>query len=372
MTVEFSPSQALPFVSALSRATSTRAIYPTRHPKVIEALAELDKTRAESLEPIHGEDIQLVSLEGELILDSRPIASSQLLFKAFIRGMHQLGIESLTLGAGLDRQECEQLVDGLSGAAPLAPSNHVTIGHLQLSTTETENSAQSELTEADLEVGEKAYLRLREDPRIAASQLEHFVWTLMRKVPQTDRRLLLIPPGSDPLRALFHHSLNVALLTLAQASSLGIHGQACHDLGFAALLHDVGKLLLPAALLERCDRLSDRDWQVAKLHPELGAALLCGLPPVPEIAVQVAYEHHWRYDGRPSFPTPSTPRTASFASQLTAIADSYDALVAARALAGGPGNQIALSVWQGRSGSYLDPTLVRHFMDAVLPQGSEG
>ncbi len=366
MTVEFAPSQALPFVSALSRATSTRAIYPARHPKVAEALAALDKARTSSLKPIHGEEIQLVALEGELILDSRPIASSHLLLKAFIRGMHQLGVESLTLGVGLDRDECRQLVDGLSGAAELKPSTNVAIGHIQLSTTETEQAARAGLTEADLDKGEKAYLALRDDAKTAARQLEHFVWTLIRKVQRTDRAVLLTPPSDDPLRALFYHSLNVALLTMAQATSLGIHGQTCHDLGFAALLHDVGKLRLPAALLQRPNRLSDREWQIEKLHPELGAALLSGLATAPEIAVQVAYEHHWRYDGKPSFPAPSIPRTASFASQLTAVADSYDAIVASRGFAGGPASEAALAVWKRRSGTTLDPTLVDHFVEIVL------
>ncbi len=366
MTVEFGPSQALPFVHALSRATSTRAIYPARHPKVAEALAALDQSLADSLKPIHGNEIQLVALEGELILDSRPIASSQLLLKAFIRGMHQLGVESLTLGVALDRQECRQLVEGLSGAAELSPSANVAIGHLQLATTETEQTVRKGLTEADLDVGEKAYLALRDDAKAAISQLEHFVWTLIRKLRRTERGLLLTPPSGDPLRALFYHSLNVSLLTLAQATSLGIHGQTCHDLAFAALLHDVGKLLLPTTLLQRPNRLNDREWEVEKLHPELGAALLSGLATAPEVAVQVAYEHHWRYDGRPSFPTPSTPRNASFASQLTAVADSYDTLVASRGFAGGPGSEAALEIWKRRSGTTLDPTLVDHFVEVVL------
>jgi putative nucleotidyltransferase with HDIG domain len=371
MTQSFSPSPALPFVAALSRAASTRGIYPAVHPKVAGALADLEQARQEAM-GAGSDEIQIVALDGELIVDGRPLPSSQVQLRAFARGMMRLGIESLTLAAGLDAEQCRRLVDGLSGAAPLEASSHVAIGKLQVTSTEAEEAAARELTEQDLDQGEEAFLRLREDASTAASQLDHFVWTLMRKRPRTRRAFLLPAPTTTGDRALYYHCLSVALLALAQAEALGIHGQARHDIGLAALLHDVGKLSLPPALLERRERLSDREWQVAQLHPELGAALLSGLRAVPEIAILVAYEHHWRFDGHPSFPIPRQPRTPNLASQITAVADTYDTLIASRGLDGPAGAQDTSEIWRQRAGTWLDPELVTSFIREVQPLTAGG
>jgi HD domain len=359
-------SQRLPFVAALSRAANTRAIYPSGHPKVGEALAALDKAVAASLRSGRAEALQIVAIEGELIVDGRPVTSDPLRFRAFARSLVRLGVESLVCGPGLDAEECRRLVDGLSGAGPLEPSPHVAIGRLQLTDGGTEGGPKVWLSEHDLDRAEEAFRRLRADAEGGVEQLGHLVWAFIEGLARTRRSLLLAMPGEgDPDRALFLHSLNVALLALAQAEGLGIRGQALHDLGLAALLHDVGKLRLPKALFERRGRLDERQWQAAQLHPALGAALLSGLRSAPEVAVLVAYEHHWRWDGHPSYPVPSSPRMPSLASQLTAVADTYDAMIAGPGLQRSVAGEAALEVWRRRSGTWLDPLLVASFLPLV-------
>lgn len=359
-------SQRLPFVAALSRAASTRAIYPSGHPKVGEALAALDRAVASGLQGGRAEALQIVAVDGELIVDGRPVSADPLRFRAFARSLERLGIESLSCDPGLDAEECRRLVDGLSGAGPVEPTPHVAIGRLHLEDGGTEGGPKVWLSEHDLDRSEEAFRRLRADAEGGVAQLGHLVWAFIDGLARTRRSLLLTRQvEGDADGALFLHSLNVAFLTLSQAESLGIRGQALHDLGLAALLHDVGKLRLPKALFDRRGRLDEREWQAAQLHPALGAALLGGLPSAPEVAVLVAYEHHWRWDGQPSYPRSSTPRMPGLASQLTAVADSYDAMVAGPGLEGSAAGDAALAAWRRRSGTWLDPVLVANFLPSV-------
>ena len=163
--------------------------------------------------------------------------------------------------------------------------------------------------------------------------------------------------------------MNVSMLVLAQARSLGISGQNLQAIGMAAMLHDIGKLSLPKALLDREGDLSDVEWEIVKMHTVLGAAQLCSLPEATPLAVLVAYEHHLRWDGKPSYPVPSVPRRPNLASQLTAIADTYDVMVDSRGFSGGVHGEAATRVWRERSETFLDPFLVGNFV--LMVAGAE-
>jgi putative nucleotidyltransferase with HDIG domain len=285
--------------------------------------------------------------------------------------MNRLGVERLTLAAGLADEEIHRLVEGLAGVGPLASSPHAVLGRVHLGEAAGDDGdagpvvpklGSEEVSEEVIDEVETSFLRFPTDRQGSVAQLDQMLWQLVEGIDQTTRSLLLLGPMKSFEQRLFAHSVNVALLTLAQARSLGIEGQALHDIGLAALLHDIGKMTLPRSLLHKGGEYTDHEWEVVKLHPELGAAQLCGQEGVPAVAVLVAYEHHLRWDGQPSYPVPTTPRTPNLASQMTAIADTYDAMVAARGLTGGVHGEAARGVWQERSETFLDPFLVGNFV----------
>jgi putative nucleotidyltransferase with HDIG domain len=214
-------------------------------------------------------------------------------------------------------------------------------------------------------------------------QLDRIVWRFMDGLAQATPSLLLLAPIKDRDQASFVHALNTSLLTIALARSLGIGGAVLHDLGLAGMLHDIGRTALPRGAGGAAggvatgvggngggSRLDDASWDVAKHHTEIGAAMLAGMEGVPPLAVQVAYEHHLRWDGQPSFPESARGRLPGFGSQLVAVADTYDTVICSRGLTGAAARDAALRVWKVRSGTWLDPLLVSHFV--ILVAESEG
>lgn len=124
---------------------------------------------------------------------------------------------------------------------------------------------------------------------------------------------------------LFAHSVNTCVMALLAGISLGYSKERLHELGLGALFHDAGKMLLPKTILDKPGPLSDREFAIVKHHPEHGYKLLKNMPSAREIA----YKHHERYDGS-GYPRGISGKACDELSQITAMADVFDALTSSR------------------------------------------
>lgn len=370
------PAHALPVLRSLSTAVNFRALYPSSHPRVVQGIEALVDTLETCLKERGHSEITFLIIEHELLVDDRPIRAGRLYLAPLIRTFRALGVQRITLGAGLDTEEAHHLVEGLASIGELGSTSHVILGKVQLtefgegaSPAETPVSTPLEFSEEQLDDAEEGFIQYSDDPSAGVGRLDRMLWHFVEGMDQSSRSLLLLGPMKSIDQRLFAHAMNVSMLVLAQAKSLGISGQNLHAIGMAAMLHDIGKLHLPKALLDREGDLSDVEWEIVKMHTVLGAAQLCSLPEATPLAVLVAYEHHLRWDGKPSYPVPAVPRRPNLASQMTAIADTYDVMVDSRGFSGGVHGDAATQVWRERSETFLDPFLVGNFV--LMVAGAE-
>jgi HD-GYP domain-containing protein (c-di-GMP phosphodiesterase class II) len=116
------------------------------------------------------------------------------------------------------------------------------------------------------------------------------------------------------------------VLTIFQAQALGIPEELQHEIGIAALFHDIGNILVPREILEKEASPGARERKIMELHPLYGAQYLATLDGITRLAPIVAFEHHLRYDGQ-GYPKPRVSAIKQhLCSQITAIADSFDNL----------------------------------------------
>jgi hypothetical protein len=365
-----------PLLVGLATAIHTRALYPRPHPMVSGTAAEALKALDAALRERGSDEITLLVVDQDLVVDEHPLRGAALYPRTVVRALARRGVQRLTLAGGLELEELVRLLDGLAGTGALTGSAHVVLGRLALAGEAGSGAKEAgvdgergdALSERQVDLAQEAYLRIGADPRGSVELLDRLVWELMEGLASSTRSLLLLGPLRDFDQRLFVHSINCSLLAMAQAGGLGIQGSPLHEIGLAALLHDVGKLGLPRALLHKVGRFNEREWEIVRLHPELGAAQLSGIPGVPALAVLVAYEHHLRWDAKPNYPPLARGRQPSFASQITAIADTYDDFVAARGGGSQPAEQAARAVWRERAGTYLDPFLVGDFVLMVAQE----
>jgi len=173
----------------------------------------------------------------------------------------------------------------------------------------------------------------------------------------------------------FQHSVNVCITASALGIRLGLDRLTTRELGVAALFHDVGKVKIPRKILNKPGRFTPQEWEIMKSHPVLGARTLLrnrGLEPGTIRAVQVALEHHIRFDGS-GYPQLYVPQMPSLYSRIVTICDCYDAMTSVRAYRQIPITPaVAMAyIWHHRDQGF-DPALVKAFigMLGAYPPGT--
>jgi putative nucleotidyltransferase with HDIG domain len=162
----------------------------------------------------------------------------------------------------------------------------------------------------------------------------------------------------------FTHMVNVSILTMAQARSLGIEGEQLREVGLAALLHDIGKVRTPVEILNKPGALTPREFDIIKKHPIDGATILRGTREMPRLAAIVAFEHHLRRDGA-GYPAGLARPTLNLATVLCGIADVYDAMRCKRQYQEAFPTDRILEVMRRNDGRQFDQHLVRRFISLM-------
>jgi putative nucleotidyltransferase with HDIG domain len=156
----------------------------------------------------------------------------------------------------------------------------------------------------------------------------------------------------------------VSILTMGQARGLGIEGSLLREFGLSALLHDIGKVKTPSEILNKPEKLTDREFEILRRHTVDGAEILRRTPEIPQLAPVVAFEHHLRLDGA-GYPFGVSRPTLNLATMLCGIADVYDAMRSQRVYQQAYPTDRILAVLQRNDGKQFDQHLVRRFSQLV-------
>ncbi|MCR4955241.1 MAG: HD domain-containing protein [Lachnospiraceae bacterium] len=131
------------------------------------------------------------------------------------------------------------------------------------------------------------------------------------------------------------------------------------SLQYAALIHDVGKLGIPEAILNKPEKLTAEEWQIMKTHPQVGVDLLKSLNTFDDISDWILY-HHERVDGNGYYKIPE--EEIPLASKIIAIADTYSAITMRRSYKDARTHEEAIQIIKEVAGTQLDEELVEYFL----------
>jgi putative nucleotidyltransferase with HDIG domain len=164
------------------------------------------------------------------------------------------------------------------------------------------------------------------------------------------------------------HLGRVARYAVAFGKRLGLDRQSMLELQCAAILHDVGKLMIPPELLDKTTRLTRDEWYTITKHPVISSKMLRALS-LPPAVVKAAQSHHEWYDGT-GYPLGLQGHAIPLSARILALADSYDAMSSDRPyrVALSP-EEIIREIDEG-AGTQFDPDLVRQ-LRPVLATGME-
>ena len=168
------------------------------------------------------------------------------------------------------------------------------------------------------------------------------------------------------------HSERVANLTVAMAREMNIPEEKLIDIERGALLHDVGKIGVPDAVLRKPRTLSRREWQAMQRHPLL-AGLLVSKVGFLEGALPILLYHHERYDGR-GYPFGLAGDRIPIEARIFAVVDAYDAMTSDRPYRKAVPHEEAVAEIVANAETQFDPAVVRVFQEVVekIPLTEEG
>jgi HD-GYP domain-containing protein (c-di-GMP phosphodiesterase class II) len=196
------------------------------------------------------------------------------------------------------------------------------------------------------------------------------VQAMLRKIdrlrlPLASRRdvesILVRHVGKEIDRALpwqSGHGRRTAAISLSIGQSIGLTTGELHDLKLAALLHDIGLLMLPQELISGGNTLDSESYVAVQNHPRLGASLLEPFFFLREASILIAH-HHERWDGS-GYPYGIRGTFIPLGSRILAIADAYDAIKVPDA-DDTVRNQVALRILLVASKTQFDPALIEVF-----------
>ena len=159
------------------------------------------------------------------------------------------------------------------------------------------------------------------------------------------------------------HTIRVAEYCTLIAKELGINPQEIRKLEKAAILHDIGKVATPDAILLKPGKLSHLEYELIKQHSEVGADMLDKITIYQDLATIIRY-HHARYDGK-GYPRTDSPDEIPLLSRIMIVADSFDAMTTNRIYRTRKNIQEALAEIKRESGLQFHPDIVKASLIAL-------
>ncbi len=165
------------------------------------------------------------------------------------------------------------------------------------------------------------------------------------------------------------HSNRVSELCSEMAKALGWSQLEQNKMKTAGLLHDIGKIGIPEALLNKPGKLTDEEYKVLSTHPEIGYRILQSFENMKDLS-EYAYSHHEKWDGT-GYPRGLKGDEIPIEARMIAIADTYDAMTSARSYREGLPKAYVIAELINCKNTQFDPALVDLFIEKVLNEKIE-
>ena len=358
------------FATLLSGGIRGGAYYPSGHPASLQPFREMAQL-ASLLHRDHGE-IRLAVVDGVLTVAEHLFFAPTPPLEELGRRFEEKGIFGITLKKGVTDQDLvvlARLMGESSGGAAEVKEGLARSGVRSIEVREedvlsqTYNEAVGAIRDIFHEIGSGRIPNSRRMLTVVSSLASVAV-----REPAALVGLSLI---KDYDNYTFQHSVNVGVLSMALAASMGQTDEQVEEAGLAGFLHDIGKTRIDKTILNKPGKLSSDEFLEIKKHPEYGAEIVRQMAGVPGRVAEAVLGHHIRED-REGYPEWAKEQSFGVASAIVAVADCYDAATTLRSYQPPMIPRDAVERIRSMAGTSLDAQVVRHFVELSgrYPTGS--
>ncbi|MGZ8448282.1 MAG: HD-GYP domain-containing protein [Candidatus Deferrimicrobiaceae bacterium] len=360
-------------IQDLAQTIQAATIYPENHQRIQQLFTRLHKRIGQMTSSIGTLHIGIIG--DHFVVDEFPFLEMNPALRKLLGEIREKGFEKFSIRDGLTYGELKRFVyflatgrDDAQGAR-FESIDYGTIQSLQAdSSVTTEVGVQisrSHLLFGATEVLNDLLKSMAQGAGKSVAEARDIVVGIMKGIRQDAQlfhRLMQMQAHDD---YTVTHSLNVSAIVMAQAASLDLPENQIQEIGLAAMLHDVGKEMVPSAILQKPGKIDPSEFATMAQHPVLGAKALRKMDCGSGLPVIVSFEHHMKYDGSGYPKIPSWGRLHPV-SYMTQIADVYDALRTYRPYRDSLDMKTTLSIMEKGRGTEFEPNLFDNFLRSVL------
>ena len=359
------------FFRHIVTAASNVSLYSTEHQQVKDLCtrAMADFAKAVGSDP----DISLMVIDEELIHNGARLGKSMYVSR-FAQLLTARGIGNIRISGHVTGEEISAFVLSLTSKVDrqaVRSTENIRLGKVEVRQNRSdpggttvddfrEALALPDASDSEITKLMEIYEEVKKHKKMKVAGIHEIVAGLVDSLRREAVPFIALAPLHSMDTYTFTHSINVCILNLAQAMSLGIEGQALHDIGIAAMLHDIGKLFLPVELINKQDALEEGEWDLIKQHPIRGAQYLLESPGIPRLAVVTAFEHHLKFN-QGGYPKVPPGWQQNYCSQITTISDFFDAMHTKRSYRKSLEVEEIAAIMESVRGVELHPFLTKNF-----------
>lgn len=376
------------FVRSVNAALRSLALYPASHP----AAGKFFEKVSEAVSPLlaDADRFTLNVLEGDLVVAGSPVMGAPDVHRGLAERLASRGVGSLTLLRGVTAAELRRLLQCLTqDAASLQQAGGIGavltrdgVTRIQVAGGTAAAKPEDEPESLDLlqtrliynnarNASRKVFAEARLGRVPSSGEVQAVVQGMVEGVLKSRHSLLALTMIKSYDEYLFNHSVNVGILSIALGKHLGQGGEALHDLGVGAFLHDLGKVSWPDEIYRKPRDLSEEEWRIVKSHPEEGVKLISRMEGISKVSLRPVLEHHMRHD-RTGYPSPPPDYQIHPFGMIVQVCDVYDAMTTARPYQTAMEPTRAVARMKELAGTVFESAMLEKFIEmlGIYPPGT--
>ena len=365
MTEEIARQLVQAFVSSLKGLK----LYPLQHP----ALARQIQTFLGVLQSCHqlSPSLRIGLHDGALVVNDLLLSADMTAGDDLSKLLQRLELTGLQFDPGVSEDEFSQLLTLMTAPAigdqsvgRLLSARHFSHIHPLIQEAEKESQTPRAVYGRALKVVDNIFHDVRLGKIPSSTEAVSVMGDMVKLMISDPDTLFALSMLKDYDNYTFTHSVNVSVISLAVGRACGLNEEQLRTLGLGALLHDLGKLKVDVEIITKPGRLTAEEFAEIKKHPDDGAALVVEMEGITPEVVDIVLGHHLRFD-RSGYPDAAQGKIMSAMIDMTAIADTYDALTTLRSYQRPETPRHATEKLRQLSGTALHPDYVEKFIASL-------
>jgi len=368
-------------VRRLAAALRGMELYAPGHPLVQRGMDAFTAAATEGLQS--APSIVIAFIGDAVVVDAVRLPKGAASLVGFVRDLREQDVEKITLSRGLSREDVRGLLAVLTDRKSPLPAadravargiRNIVLGRVVVEEVGGDQAgivAAQRVYATAVETAETLWqaAKVGEQPDPGAAR--KIIDGLARLVTQDRTSLMALTALKKYDNYTFTHMVNVSALAMAQARALNLDGTLLREFGFAALMHDIGKVNTPLEVLNKPDKLTKEEFDIMKRHVVDGAHILRRTPEMPALAPIVAFEHHLKQD-LSGYPEKIGSRKLNLCTMIVSIADVFDALRSTRPYRKGLATDRIRNIMGEQGNPAFNQVLLKRFVNlmGLFPVGN--